>query len=380
MDNRIIKKRIKAVHSDLAKKGINCLIVTKPANVTYITGFQGEDSWAVITERWVYLLTDSRYTEQAMKECVGCRIIQRPDSLPLAQALAKQLKKLKSIKTIAVEKSASLADFELLKKEYHRLPARDTTAKMAVVQKTRLKAVANVIENVRCSKDSSEVAAIKAAAQIAAKALKQTIGYIKPGVTENELAGMLNFQIRKLGTINSFETIVAFGPNASRPHHRPSKSKLKRRDAVLIDFGVKHKGYCCDITRCFSVGRPTAFYKKVYNTVQKSQAAAIRMIKADVETSEVDAVARKIIAERRLPVYGHGTGHGLGLEIHELPYIKTKGKGTLRAGEIITVEPGVYIPGKLGIRIEDDILVTETGCEILTRNCPNLPLLPNSKG
>ncbi len=378
MDNRIIKtrlgealsrsqKRIKAIRIELSKKGINCFIVTKPANVTYTTGFQGEDSWAIITERGVYLLTDSRYTEQAHKECAGCKIIQRQDSLHLAQALAKLLKRIKTGQKIAVEKSLSLADFELLKKNI----------------KVRLKAVANVIEAVRSSKDSSEIAAIKAAAQVAAKALKKTIGYIKPGVTENELAGMLNFQIRKLGATNSFDTIVAFGPNASRPHHRPSKRNLKKKDTILIDFGVKYKGYCCDITRCFAIGlrraqssrRPTAFYKKVYDAVQEAQAAAIKMIKADVETSKVDAVARKIIAERRLPAYGHGTGHGLGLEIHELPYIKTKGKGKLKAGQIITIEPGVYIPGRLGVRIEDDILVTETGCVILTRNCSHSPLL-----
>jgi len=388
MANRIIKKRIKAIRSDLAKKRINCLIVTKPANVTYTTGFMGEDSWAVITKRGIYLLTDSRYTEQAQKECVGCKIIQRPDSLYLAQALAKLLKKIKTMQNVAVEKSLSLADFELLKKEYHGLLVRQAHHPERSRGAARdIKSVANLIETIRSCKDKSEVAAIKAAAQVAAKALRLTLPYIKPGVTENELAGMLNFQIRKLGATNSFETIVAFGPNASRPHHQPSKRKLKKNDTILIDFGVRYKGYCCDITRCFAVGlrrapfgsepqgrrqssrRPTAFYKKVYDAVQKSQAAAIKMIKAGVEIAKVDAAAREMIRKSGFPVYGHGTGHGLGLEIHELPYIKAKSKGRLEAGHIITIEPAVYIPGKIGIRIEDDILVTKTGCEILTRNC-----------
>ncbi len=376
MDKKIIKKRIKGILHDLANKSVKCLIVTNPANVTYTTGFMGGDSWAIITERSVYLLTDSRYTEQAQKECVGCKIILRPDSLPLAPALAEKLKQLKLSKTVAVEKSTSIADFELLKKEYHGLPARDTTAKMAVVQ---LKSVANVIETIRSCKDSSEITSIKTASRIAAKALKQTLGYIKPGITENELAGMLNFQFRKLGATSSFETIVAFGPNASRPHHQPSKRKLGKKDTILLDFGAKYNGYCCDITRCFAVGRPTPFYKKVYDTVQKAQTAAIKMIKSGIETGKVDDAARNVIRKSDLPVYGHGTGHGLGLEIHELPYLKIKSKVILKTGQIITVEPGVYIPGKLGVRIEDDILVTETGCEILTRNCPHSLLLPNRK-
>jgi Xaa-Pro aminopeptidase len=189
------------------------------------------------------------------------------------------------------------------------------------------------------------------------------------------LAGRLDFQIRKLGAVNSFETIVAFGPNASRPHHRPGNRKLKKNDCVLIDFGVRYKGYCCDLTRCFAVGKPSAFYKKVYDVVQEAQTAAIKMVKAGVEIRRVDAAAREVIAKQDLPVYGHGTGHGLGLEVHEEPVISADAKGKLQAGMIFTIEPGVYIPGKLGVRIEDDILVTESGSRILTRNCPHSLLL-----
>jgi len=156
---------------------------------------------------------------------------------------------------------------------------------------------------------------------------------------------MLDFKIRKLGAKNSFPTIVAFGPNASRPHHQPSRKKLKQKDTVLIDFGAKYKGYCSDITRCFAVGGPTTFYKKVYEVVEQAQAAAI-----------------------------------LGLEIHESPFLKLKSKGTLKAGQVITIEPGIYIRRQLGVRIEDDVLVTETGSRILTRRCPHSPLLLSRKG
>ncbi|MBW8040211.1 MAG: M24 family metallopeptidase [Planctomycetes bacterium] len=357
MNREQIGKRIKAVRRELNKKKIDCLLVTKPANVTYTTGFMGDDSWAVITKRAVYLLTDSRYIEQAQTECIGCRIIQRKDSL--AEAVAKLCKKLKSMRTVAVEKATSVAAFEALKKRV----------------KLRLKTTADIIESVRRIKDNSEIAAIKAAASISAKALEQILGCIKPGVTECELAGVLDFQIRRLGATNSFETIVAFGPNASRPHHQPSKRKLRKRDTVLIDFGARYKGYCSDITRSFAVGKPTRFFEKVYDAVQQAQAAAIKTVKAGVEIVQVDAAARRVISKYDLPVYGHGTGHGFGLEIHESPFLKADGKGRLRAGEVITIEPGVYIPGKLGVRIEDDILVTETGCRILTRNCPHSPML-----
>jgi Xaa-Pro aminopeptidase len=364
MDAEIIKRRIKAIRYQLSavrhplreKKQIKSLLVTKPANVTYTTGFSGDDGWVLITDKAVYLLTDSRYTEQVKNECPACSIIERDK--PMVEAAAELLKELKSARTVAVEKSISLAVFESLKKSV----------------KVRLKTIANIIESARSIKDKSEVAAIGAAARIAAQALRQTFAHIKQGITENELAGQLNFQIRKLGATNSFETIVAFGSNASRPHHQPTSRNLRGNDTVLIDFGVRFKGYCCDITRCFVVGRPNRFYKKVHNAVQQAQTAAIKMIKPGVAAKEVDAAAREVIRKSGLPVYGHGTGHGLGLEIHEQPVISADSKAKLQPGMVFTIEPAVYIPGKLGIRIEDDVLVTKTGYQILTRNCSRRPL------
>jgi Xaa-Pro aminopeptidase len=392
MNPKIIAGRIRTIRRELKKKKVRFLLVTNPANVTYITGFLGEDSWAAVAKGRVYLLTDSRYTEQAQKECPSCKIIDRAG--PMANAVANLVKKLKSVRSVAVEDSVSMADFEQLKKTV----------------KARFRTVAGIIENVRSIKDESEIAAIKSAAAISTKALAQLLPYIKPGVTESELAGMLDFQIRKLGARNGFETIVAFGPNGSKPHHQPGKKKLKKKDAVLIDFGAKYKGYCSDITRCFlcgegilplyrkewrgrpgpvidaRAGRPrhkasprTAFYKKVYDVVEQAQAAAIKIIKPGVKLTQVDAAARQVIDKAGLPVYGHGTGHGFGLEIHEDPFLKPDGKGKLKAGQVLTIEPGIYIPGKLGIRIEDDILVTKTGHKILTNKCPHSPLLLHSR-
>jgi Xaa-Pro aminopeptidase len=353
MNAEVIKKRIRTIRYHLKKRRIKSLLLTNPANVTYTTGFLGDDSWVLFTTRAVYLLTDSRYTEQAKKQCPLCRIIERKG--PMAEAVAELLKKLKLVRPVAVEKSVSLAAFELLKKSV----------------KHRLRTVADVIESVRSIKDKSEIAAISTAAKIAAKALKQTFAYIKPGITESELAGRLDFQIRKACAENSFETIVAFGPNASRPHHKPTSRKLKKNDTVLIDFGVRFKGYCCDITRCFIIGRFSPFYRKVYDTVQQAQSAAVKMIKPGVAAKKVDAAAREVIRRSGLPVYGHGTGHGLGLvEIHGQPVISANSKAKLQPGMVFTVEPAVYIPRRLGVRIEDDVLVTKTGCKILTRSCP----------
>jgi Xaa-Pro aminopeptidase len=357
MNSEIIKRRVRAIARELKKSQINCLIITKPANVTYTTGFLGEDSWALLIKGRSFLVTDSRYTEQAQKECPVCAIIERNE--PMANTVAKIVKKYKSVENISVEDSTSMAEFGQIKKAL----------------KTKVRTVGAVIEKIRMIKDESEIAATKKAASIATKALANTLPDIKTGMTESEVAGMLDFQIRKLGSMNSFETIVAFGPNALIAHHQPTLRKLRKNDTILIDFGAKYNGYCSDITRCFIMGKPDSFYQRVYDIVEKAQAAAIKKVKAGITIKEVDSTAREVIRQSDLPVYGHGTGHGLGIEIHESPFLKPETKGLLQAGQIITIEPGVYMPNVLGIRIEDDCLVTRTGCEILTRKCPHRPLL-----
>jgi len=350
MNKQMFTNRVRGIRNQLMKKRLSCFVVSNPSNVTYITGFSGRDSWVVVTKRAIYLITDSRYAEQAQKECRSCKIIQRTG--PMSQAVASLKKKLKSPGTIAVEKSISLATLEQIKKKI----------------KGRLRALGGIVEEARSIKDKSEIITLKKAIGIAARAFEQAAAAMKPGRTENELAGMLDFQIRKLGGTASFDTIVAFGANASRPHHHPGSRRLKKNDTAIIDFGVKYNNYCCDITRCLTVGKVTAFYKRVYTAVQEARAAAISLVKDGVEIKKVDAAAREVIAKHHLPIYGHGTGHGLGLDVHEEPIVTDNSKGRLKAGQIITIEPAVYIPGKLGVRIEDDILVTQTGCKVLSTN------------
>ncbi len=352
MDKQTYKTRLKVVRAGITRLKADCFIVTEPANIAYLTGFNGDDSWAVVLPRAVALVTDSRYTEQAAAQCPFCRIVERKEAM--AKAIAELLRKQRRIKIAAVEKSISLANFQSLRKNLS----------------CGLKAAEGIVESARRKKDRAEAAAVRDAAKIAAKAFMRILRQVKPGTKENTLAGTLDFEIRKAGGVNSFATIVAFGPNASRPHHQPTSRKLRKNDSVLIDFGVRFNGYCCDLTRCLSVGFPGKLYNKVYAVVKQAQAAAVRMVKAGVEISRVDATAREIIKNAGLPVYGHGTGHGLGLEVHELPAISGKTKGKLQTGDVITIEPAVYIPGRLGVRIEDDILVTNDGCVVLTATCP----------
>ena len=356
MKTRMIRDRVSRIRRQLRDKDLDGLILTRPVDVSYVTAFAGEDSWALITKTTVYLITDSRYTEQAQKECLHTTIVERRD--PIAKATAQLLGKLKSVEVVAVDKSISLTSYQTVRKALGR----------------NLRTVDGLVETARSVKDSLETAAVRTASDIAADALEAALSSIRPGIAESELAGIVDLEIRKRGSKNSFETIVAFGPNASRPHHQPTLRKLRKRDTVLIDFGARSNGYCSDITRCFVVGRPSRRYKQAYETVEKAQAAAIGVACAGASIKEVDAAARAVVRESGFPVYGHGTGHGLGLEIHEMPYLREDAKGRLQTGQIVTIEPGIYLPGEFGIRIEDDILITEQGCEILTSRCTHTPL------
>jgi len=352
MDEISLRRRVRAVRKQMRRLGVDCLILTSTANVSYVTGFMGEDSWAAVTRNQVYLLTDSRYTEQAEGECPCCRIIERDK--PLAETAAAILGSARGIQLVGLEHCSSLATFAKLKKCMPR----------------KVRAVEDVLGGLRSCKGEEEAAAIRAAGAVAIRALRRAVKSIRPGITESELAGLIDLEVRRCGAKSSFETIVAFGANASRPHHQPGTRRLRRIDTILIDFGARYRGYCSDITRCFAIGRATKLYQKVYAAVKDAQAAAIREVRPGVTLKQVDSAAREVIRRWDLPVYGHGTGHGLGLEIHEEPYLKPQSKGVLKSGMVVTIEPGVYMPGKLGVRIEDDVLVTQDGCEVLTRRYP----------
>ncbi len=356
MDNLYMKQRVKKVQNFIRHKKIECLLLITPANVTYTTGFTGHDSWAAITPHRIYLLTDSRYTEQAEKECEHCQILERSGSMP--QLVAGLCKRLQMLRTLHIENAVTCASFSALKKA---IPVSIKTT--------------SSIEDQRSIKDPQECKITRQAIRLAITAFEHTVQEIRPGLREFEVAALLDYHIHKQGATNAFDTIVAFGPNGSRPHHQPGSRKLKANDTILMDFGARYRGYCSDITRSFAIGRTTRLFDKVYQTVKQAQLAAIAAMKPNVKLSDVDQEARHVIEKNGFPVYGHGTGHGIGLDIHETPSINPETSGKAQSGQIITVEPGIYLPGKLGIRLEEDVLITDKGTKVLTQACQQVSRL-----
>ncbi|MBW8036078.1 MAG: aminopeptidase P family protein [Planctomycetes bacterium] len=359
MTENTLKKHVSAVAKSLKNLSLDAAVITSATNVSYLTGFSGDDSWALIIGRRTFLLTDSRYLEQALKECPACKVVQRTKGL--VDEAASIIARSKSVKTVGVEDTTSIAIFDTIRK------------KIGV----KVKKISRLVENIRTIKSPEEIACIRKAGTIADASLDSALKQIATGITESWLAGLIEFEMRKRGANISFDTIVAFGPNASRNHHTPGTRKLKKRDTILIDFGARYKGYCSDKTRCFAVGKPTKIYQDAYNTVADAQAAGIKAVANGVSCAKIDSLARKVIEDAGFTPYEHGLGHGLGMEVHEMPILSKLSKEKLRTGQVITIEPGIYVPGKFGIRIEDDIVVTETGCKILSRTnkSPELKML-----
>jgi Xaa-Pro aminopeptidase len=351
MDIKTAKKRIEAVRGQFKQNKIQAFIVVSVENVRYLTGFTGHDSWVLVLPKQTILITDSRYTEQAKGQCAGCKIFERKGSL--TKAVAEFVAKAGRIRAVGIEDECSVAVFNVVKK----------------VLKPKIVPVKNVVETLRTIKTKEEIKLIEKSAGIAWQALRRILPLMKAGMTEMEMTAALEFHMKQLGAVPGFDTIICFGANASRNHHQPGKRKLRKNDTILIDFGCNYNGYVSDITRCFVIGKPTAYYTQVYEAVRDAQKAAIDMIKPGVCMADVDAACRKVLVKRKVAVYGHGTGHGLGLQVHENPRISaTARKDLFEVGQVITVEPGSYISGKIGVRIEDDVLVTEKGHKILSRN------------
>ena len=348
---RECSRRVAEVRKQLRTLNVQGLIVMSVENVRYLTGFSGHDSWVLVLPRSIVLITDSRYTEQAHGECIGCRIVERKGGT--AKEAEKTVSKQRGITALGVE---DLCPVSLLKGIRKFLSAK-------------IKPIGGIVESVRAFKTDDEVKLIRKASRIAFDAMEWALKQLKIGMTERQFAALYEYKLSEYDAKPSFETIAAFGANGSRNHHQPGSRKLKKTDTILLDFGANYNGYASDITRCFAVGKVTPFFRKVYETVAKAQQNAIDTVKAGVKGSDVDAAARAVIAETDLPVFGHGTGHGLGLEVHEAPGMSGMDKKTvLRAGHVVTVEPGIYLPGKLGVRLEDDVLVTKDGAKILSRD------------
>jgi Xaa-Pro aminopeptidase len=350
------KGRLGRARTAMDHAHVAVLIITHLPNIRYLCGFSGSAGVLAITERQAVLFTDGRYRQQAREEVKGARVcIGRKLALVTA---AEWLQKHRSGRRIGIEAAhMSVADRNSL---YQALP-----------HGLKLIATVEVIERIRVIKDADEVARIRNACHLGAEFFQGLLKVIRPGVSEAQVAGELEFTARKAGIEQmSFPTIIAGGARSALPHGRASDNLIPRRGFVVCDFGVILAGYCSDMTRTVHVGQPAMAARQGYEAVREAQQAAVEAVKPGVTVGEVDHVARKLLHNKKLGnFFTHSTGHGVGLEIHEAPRVAAGQKEVLQPGMVITIEPGVYMPGKWGVRIEDTIAVTETGCEILT-HCP----------
>lgn len=349
----LLNRRVRALRGRLAKFRADAMLITNPRDIRYLTGFVGDDSWALVRKNasGIHVFSDFRFQEQIQCEAPQVRAVMRKKSL--TEELARAAGRLR-LRRIA------------LQGDHVTLAQRKTLVKH--LGASRLTVVDDQLLQQRAVKDDSEIHSIRRALGIQQEAYRRTLRFLKPGVTESQVAGYLEYQMRQLGAGGpGFPTIVAFDANASLPHAVPGARKLRKGSLVLIDWGARWNGYRSDLTRVVAVGKMAPRMRDVYKLVLEAQRAALDAVAPGKRLADIDAVARKIIDKAGYAKnFGHSLGHGIGLDIHEQPVLSQRAKGVLEPGHIVTVEPGVYLPGVGGVRIEDDVLVTVRGREILS--------------
>jgi len=346
--------RLTHARTQLAQIRIDALLITQLANIRYLCGFSGSTGALVISERQTVFFTDGRYSEQAREEVRGAGIRIRKGKSALVAA-AEWLCRQSRIRRIGIEPS-------------HLSVADRTSLARSLRPGARLVESPPIVERLRMIKDSDEIAKIRDACHLGVDLFDRVLRVLRGGVRESDVAGELEFAARKAGVDQmAFSTIVAGGSRSALPHGRASRARIPAQGFVVCDFGVILAGYCSDMTRTVCVGRITNDQRVAYNAVKDAHQAALNSVKPGITVAKVDQAARKLLRERKLErFFTHSTGHGLGLEIHESPRVAAGQDEQVRPGMVITIEPGVYLPGKYGVRIEDTIVVTETGYEILT--------------
>ncbi|HWZ98859.1 MAG TPA: Xaa-Pro peptidase family protein [Candidatus Dormibacteraeota bacterium] len=352
MTNNFAKRQI-ALRRELASRGLDALLVTQSADWYYLTGFTGESGALVIGRRRSTLITDGRFTTQANGETRGVQILQHKAGL---YSGAGEFLKRSGFKRVGFDSSQVTV-------------AQHLALRKASGTRSKLKPVSGLVLGLRMRKDAQELAQMRKAAVLASEVVEHAIGMLKPGVRELEIAAEIEFQMRRRGASGpAFESIVAFGERAALPHARPTAKQLRKNELVVLDLGAILGHYCSDITRTVYVGTAPKRIKEWYKAVLEAQSTAIAAVRQGVSCGDVDAAARSTLAGYKLDRYFvHSTGHGLGLEVHEDPRVARDQKARLEPGTVITIEPGVYVPGVGGIRIEDDVAVHEDRSEILTR-------------
>ncbi len=334
---------------------IDSIIIGSPANRRYLSGFTGSAGWLIITGNYAFLAVDFRYVEQARHETSGFEICHVKDDFSLW--FAKLFPEMQMAR-VGIESEHITHSF------YQHL------AQVLKQQdcKTQLVPIKNVVESLRIKKDRDELSHIKEACKIADQAIGYATITMNPGMTEKQVAWELESFIRQNGSGTlPFEIIVASGPNSALPHARPTERLIQPGEPITIDLGTRANGYCSDITRTFFIGKEDTNFNKIYNIVLAAQSTALSMIRPGVEASYIDSLARSIIDNAGYAeLFGHGLGHGVGLETHESPRLGTRSTDILQEGMVFTVEPGIYIPGWGGIRIEDTVAIEGGNLVMLT--------------
>jgi Xaa-Pro aminopeptidase len=349
--------RIKKAVALLKKNNLDVLIATEINHVRYLSGFTGSNGIVVITPGKSFFLTDFRYQVQSQKEVKCCKVIIA------SRQLLTELPKLPVFgKKTRVGFEADFVSVTTLAKFKELLPD------------VEFKPAAQLVESLSIVKDAEEIRRVKKAVRIADKAFSEIVDLLKPGVAEKDIALEIEFKMRRLGAEKeSFETIVASGQRSAMPHGRASEKKLRKGDFVTIDFGCLYKGYASDITRTVVLGKATEKQKKIYEIVLTAQKTACKAVKPGMACNRLDAVARDIIMKAGYGDYfGHGLGHGLGMLVHDRPVLSPQSTDILEPGMIVTIEPGIYISNWGGVRVEDDVLVTSNGGQILSKTPKDL--------
>lgn len=351
--------KLQKLRKEMEQQQIEAMLITSQYNLRYITDFTGTAGLALVTLHKAYFITDFRYTEQAGEQVKEFDVVQaKTNLLEEAAELAKNL----AVKSLAFEKDyVTYAAFQ------------DYQTKIDA----ELKPISGLIEKIRMIKTPEEVSILKAAAKIADDAFEHICKFIKVGQTELEISNELEFFMRKQGaTSSSFDTIVASGLRSALPHGVATEKKIESGDFITLDYGALYNGYISDITRTVAVGEPSGKLKEIYQVVLDAQVQAVEKIGPGMTGIEADAIARDYIKSKGYgEAFGHSTGHGIGLEVHEAPGLSFKSQTVLEPGMAVTVEPGIYLPGIGGVRIEDDILITESGNERLTHSTKELRIL-----
>lgn len=341
-----MKNRCDKLLASLQEKNIDAAIITSPINRRYYSGFTGSNGVVVLTANGRVLLTDFRYTIQAKSQCAGAcevRQVNRGIGAKDVEAVLAEF----GAKRVAFEDAAlTVREFEA----YKSIPFELIPESAA-------------INGGRLIKDADEIALMQRAQNIADAAFAQLLKVVKAGMTEKEVRNELDYYMRKLGADeNSFDTIVGSGPNGALCHAYPGERKLQQGDFVVVDFGARVDGYCSDMTRTFAIGKPCDELIKIYNIVLAAQLKCLEVLRPNMVASELDLTARNYIAEHGYgECFGHSLGHGFGLEVHENPYANSRSEELLLPGTTITVEPGIYVEGLGGVRIEDCCVLTEDG-------------------